>query len=51
MSQRDPCFYFVLLPTAFFFLLYELREEKKVTVVLVLYVNSMKALTRFNLEE
>ena len=34
-----------------FFLSYELREEKKVTVVLVLYVNSMKALIQSNLEE
>ena len=51
MFQRDPCSYFVLLPTAFFFLSYELREEKKVTVVLVLYVSSMKALIRSNLEE
>jgi len=51
MSQRDPCSYFVLLPTAFFFLSYELREEKKVTLVLVLYVNSMKALIQSNLEE
>ena len=51
VSKRSMFLFCFVAYCIFFFLLYELREEKKVTVVLVLYVNSMKALTRFNLEE
>lgn len=50
VSERS-MFLFCFVAYCIFFLSNELREEKKVTVVLVLYVNSMKALIRSNLEE
>lgn len=43
--SKNPCCFFALLPTEFFFLSYEVKEERKVIIVLVLCVKNERALT------